>query len=100
VLSNTDRLYVYSVGLRHGDNVVICCTAGLGRSGLLAACILIACGKYVANKLHTANLFSIHEHSMSSDQAIDIVRKVRGTYRAIERKVQERTVELYAQGQV
>lgn len=32
-------------GLKLGENIVICCTAGLGRSGTIASCVLAICGK-------------------------------------------------------
>ena len=65
-------------GLNAGEDVVLFCSAGLGRSGTLAACILASC------------------EGISGEKAIQIVRRDRGTTRAIERKVQEKLVHDFA----
>lgn len=59
-----------------GDAVVVHCMGGLGRSGLIAACVLVATGA-------------------PADEAIDAVRRARGK-RAIENREQERFVASFA----
>ena len=59
-----------------GENVVLHCMGGLGRSGLLAACLLVDGG-------------------LSADAAIREVREARDP-RAVETQVQEEFVARYA----
>ncbi len=66
-------------GLKNNENVIICCVAGLGRSGCMAACTLVALQWYTPR------------------DAIVEIRRARGTHRAIERTVQEKLIENYQQ---
>jgi protein-tyrosine phosphatase/nicotinamidase-related amidase len=62
--------------LRAGDDVVVHCMGGLGRSGTLAACVLVA-------------------HGLAPDAAIAAVRRARGP-RAVESARQEHFVHAFA----
>ncbi len=62
--------------LRRGERVAVHCLGGLGRSGTLAACVLVRCG-------------------MSADEAIRRVREARGP-RAVETVAQEAFVQQFA----
>jgi protein-tyrosine phosphatase/nicotinamidase-related amidase len=65
-----------SAALRRGENVVMACMGGLGRSGMMAACVLVALGASPAD-------------------AIAAVRDARGP-RAIETAAQEQFVAAFA----
>jgi protein-tyrosine phosphatase/nicotinamidase-related amidase/aminoglycoside phosphotransferase (APT) family kinase protein len=67
-------------GTRAGESVVVTCLGGLGRSGTVVACCLIAAG-------------------MTSDEAIVTVRAARGP-RAVETVAQENFVATFALGHV
>ncbi len=117
-------------GLKEAQDVVVCCSAGLGRSGTLAACVLVETNsRYINIYIYTPlsihlypsiylslYFYSIYTNSfdcflsiykltlphllplvsMSGEEALATVRKVRGTYRAIERKIQEKMVMQFA----
>ena len=67
-------------GLQAGQRCMVHCVGGLGRSGMVAACLLRA-------------------HGLDTTQALAAVRKARGP-RAVEVEVQEAMVEAFRSGRV
>lgn len=59
--------------LRHGKNAVVHCRGGLGRTGTVAACVLVALGHHSANEAVDA-VRKAREGTIQTDEQEDFVR--------------------------
>ncbi|PLS84968.1 MAG: hypothetical protein CYG60_15075, partial [Actinobacteria bacterium] len=59
--------------LRHEKNTVVHCRGGLGRTGTVAACVLVALGRHSANEAVDA-VREAREGTIQTDEQEDFVR--------------------------
>jgi protein-tyrosine phosphatase len=67
--------------LEEGQNVVVHCRGGLGRTGTLAACVLVALGRHTADEAIAA-VREARKGTVQTKEQEDFVRLFEGTVRA------------------